>query len=50
MTELKFRSLFAIMALIIDQILMLLYNLNLPPAVAIPLNNMFEAGIGDKKP
>lgn len=49
MTELKFSSLFAIMALIIDQILMLLYNLNLPLAVAI-LNNVLETGIRDKKP
>lgn len=47
MTELKFRALFAIMALIIDQILMLLYNLNLPLAVAILLN-MLEAGIWEE--
>lgn len=43
-TELKLSSLFDIVALIIDQILMLLYNLNLPLAVVILLN-MLEAGM-----
>lgn len=50
MTELKFSSLFAIVALIIDQILMILCGLNLPLAVVILLNNMLEAGIWEMKP
>lgn len=43
--ELNFSSLFAVVTLIIDYFLMTLYNLSLPLATFILLNNVLEGGV-----